>query len=137
MPENVHVLAEQSWNTIVTKDSILSRFHGQVSSSLSRLEIAHDVEQLTWNDYMSVDILMPGNLVIEVDGPSHYSLNTLRMNGSTLARNKLLKHWSYSVVCIPYFGWPSDQKAQDQFLKGIVPTSLSKEDDDGVKETSL
>ncbi len=76
---------------------------------------------------MSVDILLPEhNLVLEVDGPSHFAANTLRTNGSTLARNMLLKHWSYEVVCIPYFGWPSDEQAQDRFLCKLLAKHLPK-----------
>ena len=121
LPRSVNSLAEQSWNTVVLKEAILSRFHGQVSSSLKRLKVAHKVEQLTRNKYLSVDILLPDhNLVVEVDGPSHFSMNTLRMSGSTLARNRLLEHWSYSVICIPYFGWPSSEQAQDKFLSMLL-----------------
>jgi hypothetical protein len=122
LPDDIHVLAEQSWNTITNRGrEDLSRFHVQVSSTLKRLGIPHELEQLTRNKYLSVDILVRDwDLVIEVDGPSHYSSNTLKVNGSTLARNRLLKHWSYSVLCIPYFGWPSEEAEQDKLLRSTL-----------------
>ncbi len=54
LPEGVRELAEQSWHAVALRETIFSRFHGQVSFSLSRLKVDHEVERLTKNRYASL-----------------------------------------------------------------------------------
>ena len=104
-----------------SKEPVLSRFHHQVSACLGRLGVHHDCEVYTQNGYLSVDILLEGaggsKVVVEVDGPSHFSSNTLKTNGSTLTRNELLRRWGYDLVSVPFFKWPAEVGNQDAFMR--------------------
>lgn len=51
-------------------------------------------------------------ICIEVDGPHHFSTNTLRPSGENLARQRLLRARGWGVVSIPFFKW-SDKDDDD------------------------
>ena len=44
-------------------------------------------------------------IIVEVDGPSHFTLNTKRPLGKTLARNLLLLHRKPRLATVPFFDW--------------------------------
>ena len=122
LPGDLGNEAEGAWREIVSsKEPVLSRFHHQVSACLGRLGVHHDCEVYTQNGYLSVDILLEGaggsKVVVEVDGPSHFSSNTLKTNGSTLTRNELLRRWGYDLVSVPFFKWPAEEGNQDAFMR--------------------
>ena len=67
-----------------------SRFHMDVSEKLHFMGIAHEDEFLTEDGCFSIDIVVTGPngpVAIEVDGPYHYTINTLNPLGSTLIRS--------------------------------------------------
>jgi hypothetical protein len=44
-------------------------------------------------------------IAIEVDGPHHFTANTLAVTGEMLARQKLLKARGWAVISVPFFRW--------------------------------
>jgi len=132
IPDHVEQEARSAWHRVSLKNSVLSRFHSQVSSALHRAKVSHQNEVVTFNGFLSVDILLEEEhssigggrkaqkVVIEVDGPSHFSHNTRRVTGSTLARNKLLHSWGYHVVSIPFYAWPGQPDLQDEYVHGLL-----------------
>ena len=66
-----------------------SRFHMDVSEKLHFMGIPHEVEFLTEDGCFSIDIALSGPkgpVAIEVDGPYHFTINTLNPLGPTLIR---------------------------------------------------
>ena len=47
----------------------------------------------------------PAQVVIEVDGPSHFSVNSRRPLGRTVARKLMVEAHGYCVRSIPYYEW--------------------------------
>jgi hypothetical protein len=44
-------------------------------------------------------------IAIEVDGPHHFTANTLQVTGEMLARQKLLNARGWAVISVPFFRW--------------------------------
>ena len=63
-------------------------------------------------------------MAIEVDGPHHFTCNTLMPLGEMRARSRLLESRGWEVISIPFFKW-SHQKAQVQkdFLLKVCPNA--------------
>ena len=77
------------WRTTAAQ-TLNSRFHMDVSEKLHLMGIAHEDEFLTEDGCFSIDIVVSGPkgpVAIEVDGPYHYTVNTLNPLGSTLIRS--------------------------------------------------
>ena len=54
-------------------------------------------------------------ICIEVDGPHHFSTNTLKPSGENLARQRLLQARGWAVASIPFFKWSG--KDDDDHVK--------------------
>lgn len=46
---------------------------------------------------------------IEVDGPHHFTTNTLTLTGDTVARQRLLRARGWAIISVPYFFWASSE----------------------------
>ena len=44
-------------------------------------------------------------IAFEVDGPHHFTANTLAVTGEMLARQKLLRARGWAVISVPFFHW--------------------------------
>ena len=44
-------------------------------------------------------------IAFEVDGPHHFTANTLAATGEMLARQKLLRARGWAVISVPFFRW--------------------------------
>jgi hypothetical protein len=74
--------------------------------TLNRLGIPHELEHTTADGLFSIDIAIADRrIAIEVDGPSHFTTNTLEPMGHTLLRDRLLSAMGWHVVSIPFFDW--------------------------------
>ena len=60
-------------------------------------------------------------ICIEVDGPHHFSTNTLRPSGENLARQRLLRARGWAVVSIPFCKW--SDKDDDDHVKLLQQVS--------------
>jgi len=73
-----------------------------------------------------VDILIGKELVIELDGPKHFSSDRYPL-GSTLLKRRQLKAQGYKVISVPYWEWDilrEDGGKQRRFLLETVQRSL-------------
>lgn len=86
-----------------------SRFEKDVAKVLRTAGIKFRSGVGVLDGLISVDIFVPGDpgLVIECDGPSHYTINKpgggARQRGSTTFRNRILEASGFKVLCVPYF----------------------------------
>ena len=77
LPEDLRLAARNSW-LANTKVVTISEFHSEVSRLLLSMGVAHDFEHLTQDRLFSVDIaLSDEKIALEVDGPHHFTVNTL------------------------------------------------------------
>lgn len=84
----------------------LSKTHREVIKHLQHNGIEFIVDYHTPKPIVfEVDILIPPNIAIEIQGPSHYIKNAFRANNSTSIKNDILKALGYIVVNIPYYEW--------------------------------
>lgn len=44
-------------------------------------------------------------IALEVDGPHHFTANTMKPLGEMLARQKLLQARGWTVISVPFFRW--------------------------------
>ena len=91
--------AGAAWKANSSGRVTISGLHREVSETLTRLGVPHEIEFLTSDKLFSVDIALRGRKVaIEVDGPSHFFANiqTERMGGDRL-REQYLEHKGWTV----------------------------------------
>ncbi len=72
------------------------------------MRIPHANEYLTEGGLFSVDIAILGSskkVAIEVDGPAHFTSNTLEPMGPSLLRLRLLRALGWHVVSVPFYEW--------------------------------
>ena len=70
---------------------------------------------------------------MEVDGPSHFFLNTLEPTGKTLFRNRVHRSKGWEVVCLPHFEWEQlvDEESKKAYLVdmlGVTPPPAEREE---------
>lgn len=96
----------------------VSKLQREVSSVLRAMGVQHLMESFTQDQLFSIDIALPQErIAIEVDGPSHFSCNTLRPLGEMHARVALLQARGWRVLSVPYFAWVGlEQGGQRAYL---------------------
>ena len=81
----------------------MSRLHLSASATLAELRVQHEIEVLTDDELFSLDVYLPEHdVVLEVDGPSHYvgggpgdhGPGERRRSPSTELRRVRISHWS-------------------------------------------
>ena len=106
LPLDVMEECEAAWKRSAL-DSTVSALHRSVCASLDRLSVPHTIEQLTDDGLLSVDVALQAQdgkrVAVEVDGPSHFTINTRRRLGATVNRDLLLQHRGWLVLSLPYF----------------------------------
>eukprot|EP00891_Asterochloris_glomerata_P000405 jgi/Astpho2/405/Aster-x0924 len=127
IPLNVQHLAARLWK-ITVQDVHVSALHREVSDCLAHMGVAHLLEHLAVDGLFSLDIVLlpdsPTRICIEVDGPYHYTVNTLQPMGHTLIRRRLLKLFGWSVITVPYYDWwglRTPVKRIDYLLRLLAP----------------
>ncbi|KAK9808820.1 hypothetical protein WJX72_004223 [[Myrmecia] bisecta] len=97
--------AQETWNRHkAIGPRAVTEFHLSVADALSALGATFIIEY-DQAEY-SVDIAFPEQgIIVEVDGPTHYSYNTLRPTGATLFKRRLLAKLGWKVVSVPSFHW--------------------------------
>jgi hypothetical protein len=68
----------------------------------------------------------PWQVVIEVDGPSHFSVNSRRPLGRTVARKLMIEARGYCVRSIPYYEWCGLEglEAQQAYIWRLLASAL-------------
>lgn len=106
---------------ITVQDVHVSALHREVSDCLAHMGVAHLLEHLAVDGLFSLDIVLlpdsPTRICIEVDGPYHYTVNTLQPMGHTLIR------WA---VVGPTCTWPLVSHLPRDRLKNCVSCMFVK-----------
>ena len=72
---------EQAWQEAVASAHI-SRLHNKVSEALAGLGVQHEIECVTDDGLFCVDIMLRhARVAVDVDGPYHFTANTLQPLG--------------------------------------------------------
>eukprot|EP00899_Mesostigma_viride_P016488 jgi/Mesvir1/24840/Mv22078-RA.2 len=82
-----------------------SDLHLEVSKVLRGMGIAHKNEVPFFHGLSYVDILVDGQVAVEVDGPSHFYQDSGAITAVTLFKRRLLEKGGFTVVAIPYMDW--------------------------------
>ena len=88
-PETPPLATRRVWKKTALQ-TLNSRFHMDVSEKLHFMGVAHEDEFVTEDGAFSIDIAVTGPngpIAVEVDGPYHFTINTLNPIGGTLIRS--------------------------------------------------
>uniref|UniRef100_A0A7S2Z5L2 RAP domain-containing protein n=1 Tax=Chloropicon laureae TaxID=464258 RepID=A0A7S2Z5L2_9CHLO len=87
-------------------------------------EAEQEKEEKAVPELLSADFYLSGEekKCVEVDGPSHFFLNTLGPTGKTLFRNRVHRANGWEVVCLPHFEWEQLQEEEDKqaYIKDLL-----------------
>jgi len=110
---------ERAWIGMKSKDPTYSNLQHAIAEELREFGVhGFTLETPVEGGRMRPDIVFENHrVVVEVDGPHHYSYDALgrrRALGTTVMRDKLLESWGWRVRVIPYHEWAdllsSDEK---------------------------
>ena len=109
-----------------------SRFQHDVHNTACSIVPGWEFEH--WEDHLcyTVDLALPAHRVaIEVDGPTHYTLNnTERLCGHTLLKRRLLRQLGWHVVHVPYFEWTYfnsyDEEREQELRKSYLVAKIDE-----------
>ena len=125
LPPALHAQCEATWRAAVSSPTV-SELHASVAGFLTALGIPHQLEGRTSDGLLSIDIAIvsdalvdavtrqPVAVAIEVDGPSHFAVNSNHALGRTRARNALLRCRGWKVVQVPFYEWNTVKHGQPQ-----------------------
>lgn len=108
----------------------ISLFQKQVFQAAERVCSGWMMEY--WDDKLQypVDMALPiRKIVIEADGPTHFTCNTKRPLGATALKRRLLQKLGWNLVVVPYYEWNAHASIEEQY------TYMSKKLDPILKET--
>lgn len=109
----------QYWLEFTTKGlQTQTGFHNEVADIVKGLGLECEIE---YCDHYSIDVaLVKEKIAIEVDGPAHFALNTLRPLGRTILKWRGLSGLGWSVMSVPFFKWAqlSSREQKTAFVKG-------------------
>ncbi|KAL4515162.1 hypothetical protein Ndes2526A_g09534 [Nannochloris sp. 'desiccata'] len=113
--------SEKAWRSQVSEIKT-SLFHREVSRTLNAMKITHTLEHLTDDGLFSVDLCIPEDrIAIEVDGPHHFTRNSLRPMADMFTRTCLLEARNYKVVSVPFFAWEGvEEGGRRSFLLNLL-----------------
>ena len=119
----------------------VSLFQKEVYRAAERVHSGWIMEY--WDDKLQypVDMALPDRkIVIEADGPTHFTNNTRRPLGATALKRRLLCRLGWNIVSVPYFEWGacSDQKQQYAYMKRrLIPLLADEHFGDQTKESPV
>jgi hypothetical protein len=128
LPASMLQVAAQAYREQARKVTV-SNGQREVGESLRRLGISHELEYITADGLFSIDLaIVDRRIAVEfrVDGPSHFTTNTLEPLGHTRLRDRLLSAMGWCVVSIPFFEWARlhQTEQRDAYVKRRVHRSL-------------
>jgi len=83
------------------ESTIVSKLHSEVSQVMGNLGITHNIERITDDGLFSADILIEDDkVIVEVDGPHHFTVNTHQPLGKTYTCTLLLHGSSSFLLCV-------------------------------------
>jgi len=124
--ENIADACKTAWLEMKTRDPTISKLQSDVSASLEELDVLFELEAPVEGGLIRPDIVLADRrVVIEVDGPHHFSYDAKGMRrvlGPTIMRNKLLESWGWHVCALPYHEWADLITAREKraYLKKLL-----------------
>ena len=104
LPSAMLQVAVQAWK--IARKVTVSNGQREVGESLRRLGILYELEYTTADKLFSIDLaIVDRRIALELDGPSHFTTNTLEPLGHIRMRGRLLSAMGWHVVSIPCFEW--------------------------------
>ena len=84
----------------------------------------------------AADLYIPEDrIAIEVDGPHHYTRNSLRPMGEMFTRDLLLEARNYKVVSVPFFAWGGvEEDGRRAFLQNLLTKAKAGDTQNPAKE---
>jgi hypothetical protein len=105
LPSSLLEVAVKAYREQAPKHTI-SNDQREVGESLHRLGISYEVEYIAADGLPSIDLaIVDRRIALELDGPSHFTTNTLEPLGHIRMRGRLLSAMGWHVVSIPCFEW--------------------------------
>lgn len=116
LPADLGAAADEAWNS-QHRPPVVSWFQRDVGAILSYMGEKYEEEAIVGG--YRCDILLanakPNGVVIEVDGPSHFTRNDRsRALGQTRLKQRQLEAQGLAVFSIPIFGWDYLEDAQQK-----------------------
>ncbi|KAK9819771.1 hypothetical protein WJX72_002182 [[Myrmecia] bisecta] len=94
------------WKQAIHRSGRMSKLQEEVSRVLWSLGVIHRTDHITMDGLFCVDIALENDrVIIEVDGPSHFAVNSRRPLGRTIGHRSMLEARGYIVRSIPYYEW--------------------------------
>jgi RAP domain len=87
--------------------NVLDGYMSSSSEVSLRANIIQDILTKVGNCKTALSDAKPIPIAIEVDGPSHFYVNSKRYTSYTRLKHRILRSMGYHVVHIPYFEWNS------------------------------
>ncbi len=85
---------------------MVSTLQNDVAKTLKHMGYEIKEEIIDDKTGYSLDIYIPDDdVVVEVDGPTHYCHNSKQPLGRTVLKHRHLRNNGYAVVKVPYFSW--------------------------------
>lgn len=103
-------------NSHIVLDGI-SLFQKQVFEAAERVYSGWSIEY--WDEKLQypVDMALPlQKIVIEADGPTHFTCNTNKPLGATALKRRLLRKLGWSLVVVPYYEWNIHGTTEEQYI---------------------
>ncbi|KAK2080103.1 hypothetical protein QBZ16_002499 [Prototheca wickerhamii] len=134
LPEDLRLAARNSW-LANTKVVTISEFHSEVSRLLLSMGVAHDFEHLTQDRLFSVDIALSNEkIALEVDGPHHFTVNTLEPMADMYWRRTLLRARGWRVVSVPFYHWSG---TEDEDRKALLRRLIAQAREEPAPEITV
>eukprot|EP01025_Chloroclados_australasicus_P062418 TRINITY_DN8202_c0_g1_i1.p1 TRINITY_DN8202_c0_g1~~TRINITY_DN8202_c0_g1_i1.p1 ORF type:complete len:745 (+),score=74.07 TRINITY_DN8202_c0_g1_i1:103-2235(+) len=119
------------WLQARFQEPLPSRFQREVFLTLEKLGYSAQLEQLTQDGLVNIDIALEINqqlVAVVVDGPQHYTVSQpYRQLASGEIRNRLLVAKGWRVVRVPFYEWERrdeggniDWGKREEYLKQIM-----------------
>lgn len=121
-----HSSMESDLNQQIAFDGI-SLFQKQVYQAANKVHPGWVMEY--WDEKLQypVDMALPSKkIVIEADGPTHFTCNTKKPLGATALKRRLLKKLGWNLLVVPYYEWntQASQDEQDTYMSGKLESIL-------------
>ena len=152
VPEQFRTGTFDGMEALAREDKPASEIQREISQVLDSLQVEYfdhrgrgaglgggEEGKMGGDELLSADFYLAGGaggdggVCMEVDGPSHFFLNTLEPTGKTLFRNRVHRSKGWEVVCLPHFEWEQlvDEESKKAYLVdmlGVTPPPAEREE---------
>eukprot|EP00899_Mesostigma_viride_P021892 jgi/Mesvir1/29704/Mv00937-RA.1 len=91
-----------------------SAIHNEVSGALQAMGVAHESNAPFFDGIFYANMLVNGNVAVEVGGPFHYYRGSQVLSAAIEFKRRLLVKGGWQVVSIPFFEWNKAETREDK-----------------------